>query len=322
MINKLLEKHIPSKDYLDYIRQNDITHSDYEVAAILSHCISDPFRLHEELEFISNNTSDEKLKEEIENKINNDNRLYEMFKNNSEKEAVYVVYEYDKEYDEHFIYGYFYHFDKALEKAMESGQEFKIEKQKVQGDNPKKTIAHGAWNPHYDKDAHIETYQMDDYEDNLGTILYKEDGEIKYFYVKDLSILNRTDDELLNDIYKDNFENVYMYLEHPFEIGDIVKDVRNNQVGIVELSKEEYDAFSEKVKGGFYADDFDSGTIVSYLHEDGCFVHDHPLPFFLEKYEPESEDGNFELLTSASYLLKHQTSLDHFTEAYDAYRNK
>ena len=65
MINKLLEKHIPSKHYLNYIKQNNITYSDYEVAAILSHCINDPFKLHEELDFISKNTKDEKLKKEI-----------------------------------------------------------------------------------------------------------------------------------------------------------------------------------------------------------------------------------------------------------------
>lgn len=322
MINKLLEKHIPSKHYLNYIKQNNITYSDYEVAAILSHCINDPFKLHEELDFISKNTKDEKLKKEIENKINNDNRLYEMFKDNSEKEAIYVVYEYDKEYDEHFVYGYFYRFDKALEKALESGQEFKIEKQKVQDDNPKKTIAHGAWNPHYDKDAHIEIYEMDDYEDNLGTILYKENGDIDYFYVKDLSILDRTDDELLNEIYKDNFENTYIFLEHPFEVGDIVKDTNTNQAGIVELSKKEYDDFSEKVRNGLYADDFDCGTTVSYLCDDGHFSHEHPLPFFLEKYEPDKEEENYELLTCASYLLKHETSLDFFTDVYERYRNK
>ena len=45
--------------------------------------------IEEKLDFISKNTKDEKLKKEIENKINNDNRLYEMFKDNSEKQLTY-----------------------------------------------------------------------------------------------------------------------------------------------------------------------------------------------------------------------------------------
>ena len=318
MLNKLLEKYIPSKYYLNYLKENNISCSDYQVAAILSHCIKDPFKLNEELSFIYDNTNDEKLKEEIEIKINDDNRLYDIFKDNSDRQAVYVVYTKDED-DEYDNYGYFYHFDLAFQKALESKKEFKIEKQKIQDDNPQKQIIQGVWNPHYFDDV-IDKYESDDYQECLGTISYDTNGDIEYFYVKDIS--KETDEEIIKEAYKDNFENVYMHLEHPFEIGDIVKDINLNKVGIVELSKQEYDEFSKKVKDGFYADDFDSGSVVSYLCDDGHFFHEHPLPFFLEKYEPDKNDDEYDLLTCASYLLKHQCSLDFFISAYEKYRNK
>ena len=320
-INELLYRYIPSKHYLDYIKEHNISYSDYEVAAILSHCIDDPFVLHKQLELIKENTDDKKLIKEIEDKISYDNYLYNLFKDNNDRQAVYVVSVKDEE-NEYDIYGYFYYLDSAYEKAKENNKQFKIEKQKVQNENPEKTTVVGAWNPHFDKEAEIERHQPDDYGDELGTILYDEEGNITYFYVKDTSMNNSSDAELLETIYKDNFENVYMFLEHPFEIGDIVKDLKYNKVGIVEISKQDYDVFSKKVKDGLYADDFDCGSIVSYLYDDGHFSHQHPLPIFLEKYEPDKEDEKYELLTLASDLLKHEISLDFFTDVYERYRNK
>ena len=67
---------------------------------------------------------------------------------------------------------------------------------------------------------------------------------------------------------------------------------------------------------------FDAGTIVSYLQDDRRFVHGHPLPFFLEEYEPKESDDDYELLNCASHLLKQECSLDFFTSVYEEYRNK
>lgn len=321
MINKLLKKYIPSEYYLKYLEDNDITFSDFETAAILSNIIKNPFELNEALKSLSENSNDNNLVKQIHNKIDNDDKLYKLFKENANNEAVYIVKRIED--NEEDIYGYFFDYQNAYDKALELNNEFIIEKQKVQSkNNVIKGISYVYINPYYFDDAKIEEHVENDYTDELGYIRYDVDGSIRYFYVKDLMIKDKSDKEILLKAYNpDYFENAYIYLPNPFAYGDIVKDVTTEEKGIVECRRDDYEAFNEKVKNGFYADNFDAGTTVCYLKNDGRFIHNHPLVLFLEKYEPDKSDDNYEILKCASAITKQECSLDYFTEIYEKYRN-
>ena len=319
MLNKLLEKYIPSKYYLNYLKKNDISFSDYEVAAILSNINSNPFELNEVLEKLAKNSKNNKLKKQIKRKIEKDNHLFALLKDNSNKDAIYVLkIKDDNEYD---IAGFFIDYEIAYSKALELNSEFVIEKQRVHDDkNIEKTVHYIYPNPYIFEDAKVETYIDDTYEEELAYFRYNKEGSIQYFYVKDNIDKEK---ELLDEVYDpDYFENAYMYLPFPFEYGDIIYDVKENKKGIIEQTLEDYKNIQKKVRKGMYADSFDAGTIVSYLQDDGRFIHDHPLPFFLEKYEPKKTDDDYDLLNCASHLLKQDCSLDFFTSIYEDYRNK
>ena len=56
--------------------------------------------------------------------------------------------------------------------------------------------------------------------------------------------------------------------------------------------------------------------------EQGYISHNHINPAFLEKYEPQEEDDGFELLMSASDLLRGRGGLDFLLHHYDVYKEK
>jgi len=321
MINRLLKEYIPSKYYLKYLEDNNINFSDFETAAILSNIIRNPFELNGVLKTLSENSDDKKLIKQIHNKIDNDNRLYNLFKDNCNNEAIYIVKTIED--NEEDLYGYFFDYQNAYDKALESNNEFIIEKQKVQSkDNVEKSISYVYKNPYFFNDATIEEYVEDDYIDELGYIKYDTKGSIRYFYVKDSIKKDKSEKELLLKVYDpDYFENAFIHLPNPFAYGDIVRDVTTEEKGIIECDKNKYEEFNEKVKNGFYADSFDAGTTVCYLRKDGRFVHNHPLVLVLEKYEPDKSDDDYEILKCSSAITKQECSLDYFTEVYEKYRN-
>ena len=320
MINELLLKHIPSKYYVDYLIKEDISFTDFETACILYHCIDDVYVLNDALLQLASQSNDENLKKQINNKIENDNKLLASFKDNHNKDAVYVVSTDEDDYE--YPYGYFFDYNDAYNVGIKSKEAFKIEKQRVHDNNYTKTISYGYPNPYLLKDSKIDINELDSYVDQLGVMWFKNDASLEYFYIKDKYDETKEDLEVLEEKYdNNNFTNAYIYLPYPFDIGDIVKD-NKGKIGIIECSKKDYIEFNEKVRNGLYADSFDAGTTVCYLLDNGRFSHNHPLTIFLELYNLDDEDENKEVLLAASNLLKYQGGLDFFIYAYEEYQNK
>ena len=120
------------------------------------------------------------------------------------------------------------------------------------------------------------------------------------------------------------FENAFISVPYPFEKGDIVRYLHNSARGIVYTSRAEREEYAEKVKCGKigYADFFDSGITVEFMTEGGGFSGTYIHPAFLEKYDPQEGDEDYDLLMAASDVCRGKCTLDGFTDCYDDYKEK
>lgn len=117
------------------------------------------------------------------------------------------------------------------------------------------------------------------------------------------------------------FEERFLFLPNPFELGDIVCMTGcPDQVGVVETSQESWKKFLERVRTTSRGEDFcDASITVEFLTEDGAFSHDHIPPIFLERDELSEADARKPLLKAASRLIRGAGALDELFRARKSY---
>lgn len=125
------------------------------------------------------------------------------------------------------------------------------------------------------------------------------------------------------------FMNAFPLMLNPFEQGDIVRQIPDGCHGVVNFNfyQEERLEFLGNVNAEeFKVCDFaDANMIVEFVYEQGYISHrffGSFAPIFLEKYESQKDDDDFELLMAASDLLKGRGGLDWFLHQYNAYKEK
>ena len=324
MNNALLD--FVSQTLLQYMEQNDLRFTDFEKASLIYHSHLLPEEKHNRFEALAAETADACLKTQIEHRLQIEREDIIAFKNNAEG-CVYVVNSY--EYDDRDPYpcGYFAYFEPAYEHGKKQGCKFDIEKYRIVGLNGMQPLkGKGYFNPnirsHTDIEELVEEQDCDDFHCSDGCFKYDKDGTLTYFHcANDL----RDDKEVMSLLYDLNrFENAFIFMPDPFELGDIVKETESGKVGIVETSREERDRFHERIKSGDLTgcEFLDACITVEFLRENGTFSHDHVNPAFLEKYEPKKGDDDYEILIAGSELFRGTVSLDWFTYVYDDYRNQ
>ena len=322
MTNDLLDFISPTP--LRHMEQNNLRFTDFEAAGLIYNSHLTPEERHRRLEALAAETDDARLKSQIATRLQVDREDMDVFKNNAEG-YVYVVN--SKEDGEDCPCGYFANFELAYEHGKKQGCKFSIEKYRLVGWGGMEPLkGKGYFNPNIsdrtDPAELVKEYDDDDFPLPDGCFKYNEDGVLTYFHCANEL---RDDKEVMSMLYDLNrFENAFIFMSNPFELGDIVKETESGEVGIVETSQAEWNDFNEKIRSSKLAGcDFSDACItVEFLCDSGTFSHNHVNPAFLEKYEPKKGDDDYDILTMGSDLCKGNGSLDWFTYVYDDYRKR
>lgn len=120
------------------------------------------------------------------------------------------------------------------------------------------------------------------------------------------------------------FEDAYISLQSPFEIGDIVRIVGDSRPAIVQVSREEWLHDLERNCSGVRKTppSYDNTSLTVEFLEDGEMYHGHPCILLLEKVDQWDDELEWDLLQSASRLTKGEGMLDNFLYYYHMYRSR
>lgn len=123
---------------------------------------------------------------------------------------------------------------------------------------------------------------------------------------------------------KYRFENAFVLLPHPFRLGDFVRTMGCEKIGIFRGCRTEEDylkeqAFYKKLEEKGLPDFTDVCCTAEYLEscydnkKQFCFSHNHPCLINLEFAEIKEEDPHYELMKQAQLLVRGKGSLDIFS---------
>lgn len=184
---------------------------------------------------------------------------------------------------------------------------------------------------------YVQSEKMDDFESDLEEILSSCPLQITKRYMNDewhkiTCLFKNTKEPFEMESYSidalpwdsDFFENAYILMPHPFRLGDFVKTIGTNQVGILRGSRteEEYQkdqAFYKKLAEKGISDFTDVCCTADYLEpcydnkKQFCFSHHHPSLVNLEFAEIKEEDPHYELMKQAQALVRGKGSLEMFS---------
>ena len=308
-----------SKDVLQYMEQNNLEFNDSQAVALICHSwLSVPER-HKRLEEFAAETEDENLRKQITEMLSVEKEDLKAFHKNT-KGFVYAVLA--KETSDEPC-GYFATPELAYAHGLKQTCAFTINKYQIVGQNgAEMRKSKGYWNPYLMTEMSME--ELVDESDRNGLIAwldYTQDGILQDFWSQEIE---RSDKGNIERLYSPNrFENAFVPMPNPFERGDIVRRLPNGCHGVVSTSAEEWLDLLEKVNAGKYkgSDFSDASVTVEFVHED-YICHDHVNPAFLERYEPEKGDDDYDLLMTASDLLRGRGGLGWFVRCYETYKEK
>lgn len=305
-----------SKDMQKYMAENNLEFSDFEKAALIYNSALSVKEKHVALKRLAKETSDEALKQQIADRLNDDRRDMEAFMNNAEG-YVYVVLKLNDR-DKYFgnEYGHFSDWQTACANGMALGCEFGIKKFRIiSSENyPSRKI-----NPSPDL-YHLthQEYEVFAWEDDLypqAGFYFRSDGTLYHFWSSEI----KREDKAVPDAWaKGRFENSPVRMPNPFEKGDIVRFMKTGKCGIVEMSKEEWSSV-ERAKTGDFTD---SELHVFLFDNDGGADHCCLSPILLEKYEPQKDDENYELLMLGRDAYTGSIPVERFLSAVDDHKKR
>lgn len=256
--------YIPSKTVRKYMEFKNFKLSDFEKASLIYNA-RETYGLaskHDSLREIMDHTQDRILKQQIFERLEEDENALSAFISNPNG-AIYKVQTYDETgcNDEE---QYFTSFKTATECAQEYAKripplwkKYKIEKFILNGEGEKPTLDEDGW-------------------DNpcLGYASFNMLGKMTNLYSYEY-------ENKIDDLERKRFENHYISLRTPFRTGDIVKNIITGQYGVVGIGDEDYEKLNRLAREG-KVDFSDAALLVEYLYDDGGVCHEHPYPWELE----------------------------------------
>lgn len=278
MIGNLID--FISKDVQKYMAENGLLFTDLEKAGLISEadCLTVNEK-HTRLEAIAAKTDDETLKAQITDRLNTDRNDIAALKAPTE-EYVYLLITYpdSRQPTERGYFGvvaYAYAcgeehgdlktYDEAYDAGKKLGCKFKI-------------IKHTAVESENDNES--------------GYLKYDENGDITDFSYKSSPYIYEPE----------YFCEKFTVVPNPFENGDTVRYLGDGAYGVVYTSQEEWNDNLNEYKKALAEDRFCPyiGVEAEFFNSDGSSAYSIVSPAFIEKYEPQKDDEDYDLLTEAS----------------------
>ena len=118
--------------------------------------------------------------------------------------------------------------------------------------------------------------------------------------------------------YQSRFEDAYIPLQNPFELGDIVKIVGDSRPAIVEVSQEDWKRSLERNTNGSreIPPSYDNISLTVEFLDGGEMYHGHLPILWLEKIDQWDDKLEWDVLQEASRLVKGTGSLENFLYYY------
>lgn len=313
-----MKKLIPSKEVRELIERTGREFSDFEKAVLIYNGDLPYYEKLDMLKDLFKSTKDSTLKVMLEERISRDEEDIECFAKNTDG-YVYILN--SGEFSpEDFYCGCFVSEEMAYSYGLKLGYDFKIEKHLIIGfkeTQPRKNKSY--MNPYV-----FDTKELDELvsesessSSRVASFYYTKEGILRYFYSSEIE---RAVQEELDRLFNtQRFENSYIDIPNPFEVGDIVCLTTDNGHGVVVTSQEDWRHYKEIMKNVKNKHFMDASIIVDFLMDNGHISHAHVNPIFLEKYEPAEVDADKEVLYAASAVHKGD-GLDWFTYCYDKYK--
>ncbi len=282
-----------------FYKEQDLTCTDSEQATIIWNSDLPKSEILNGLREIFSATTDEALKAQIQKRFDIEAEMERNFTQNDERYFFIFVPDDDDEWES----CYFASLDAAVAHGIDHSKEtFKILKA-----------------PFSDKfgDCHV-----DEDSDKIyigGEACYTKDGVLLdcECYTEEISISFSHPDPSC-------YEDAYIPLQSPFEIGDIVRMAGDSRPAIVQVSKEEWFRDLERNSSGVrqIPPSYDNTRLTVEFLEDGEMYHGHPYILLLEKIEQWDDELEWDLLQAASRLTKGEGMIDDFLYYYHMYRNQ
>lgn len=295
--------YIPSNSVKKYIKDNNITFTDFEKAALIFNAYNVPKEeIHTALKGIMKDTKDDNLKKQIAERLEEDEKILKIIQTGGD-DAIYQLWAYEPEDEDYLDEGFYATFEAAKKFSAKFHHAYKIEKMKLL----------------FGDEEDDGNYVNEDYISPLmGEVHYDEKGKIIFFYSNEYE-----ENQLCEMFNYERFEVKYISFRHPFRQGDIVKNIANGERGVVrtfvdDADWEEYDDWNKKNSPSYSAFS-DAQVVVEILLPNGEFSHDHIEPWLLEYDEMQSvewrdicDKGNLEgeALILAGQLIKGEGSIE------------
>lgn len=246
--NNFTEKYIPSPDVRTLIKQTCRYFSDSEKATIIYNSHEHLLEIHDELHAIASKTTDTRLKLQIEERLAYNHEAIKLFSAGGDNYyyVLSIIKNDDyKEYQKYKKLGF------ALNAGKISKREFTVEKFNIETNS---TLP-------------------------VAQFWYDSAARIKYFFSNEYT---PTCSNPLNPPNGSRFEYAYVVIPNPYNLGDVVRVIGSDRVGVVATSKHLWRQYVKRalLPGSNY-DWWDTGIEICYSKIGSD--HEHINPIYLEK---------------------------------------
>lgn len=287
-------KRLPMSDFMwNYYQSHNVSFTDFQQAAIIWNSDLPKPEILDALREIASTTTDEALKEQIRERLDAEAENERLFLENDGRYFFIFVPDDEDEWES----CYFSTSDAAIAYGKDHSKEnFKIRKE-----------------PFADK---FDGSAANDNSDTMyaaGQAQYTKDGVLLECecYAERISIN-------FSHPYPSRFEDAYIPLQSPFELGDIVKMTGDSRPAIVQVSQEDWKRSLERNTNGSrkIPPSYDNISLTVEFLDDGEMYHVHPPILCLEKIDQWDDKLEWDLLQAASQLMKGTGSLESFLYHY------
>ena len=268
---------VPSQWMKKCFEEIDFAFTDFQKATLIWNA---PGRLRQEildaLEELSEETRDETLRRQINERLDYEKKAFEIFIHNQTGKYVYVVE--DMKYES---CGFFIGYDRSLKYAKKYMQTYelkcRINKQLIVATDADE-IVRNPWRGNPNLGFETEEYCVYD-GTAVASVTLNMSGEIEQFSSYELP-----EEEKIVDSYQmERFEYHFIKMPCPLQAGTPVKDIRNGSYYVLEEGEADWNRYLDRINEKKWYVDFSDIQMICYkLTESGIWSHVHINPLYLE----------------------------------------
>lgn len=285
-------KRLPMSDFMwNFYQSHNVSFTDFQQATIIWNSDLPKSEILDALREIASTTTDEVLKEQIRERLAAEAENERIFLENDGRYFFIFVPDDENEWESRYF--------STLDAAIAYGKDHSKETFQIRKESFADKFDGSAANNDSDK-MYVG-----------GQARYTKGGVLlEYAYY--------TEGISFSHPHPSRFEDAYIVLKNPFELGDIVKIVGDSRPAIVEVSQEDWKRALERNTNGSreIPPSYDNISLTVEFLDGGEMYHGHPSILCLEKIDQWDDKLEWDVLQAASQLMKGTGSLEDFLYYY------